>query len=218
MDQFPESDGEILPHLSLRRLFRTYGFFGVVRLFFDLVATRVSVPGARVVRRPFYIRGKRHIAFGRGLTVGVGLRFDAFATRADAGILIRIGEEVEMNDYVHIAAIRSVRIGDNTLIASRVFISDHNHGDFQSASARSGAEVPPAIRPLAAKPVNIGCKVWIGEGVLVLPGVTVGDGAVIGGGAVVTRDVPAGAVVVGNPARVVRLYDTTTGCWARASD
>jgi maltose O-acetyltransferase len=56
----------------------------------------------------------------------------------------------------------------------------------------------------AAKPITIGDNVWLGGGVIVCPGVTIGDDSVIGAGAVVTRDIPAGVVAVGNPARVVR--------------
>jgi maltose O-acetyltransferase len=54
------------------------------------------------------------------------------------------------------------------------------------------------------RPVHIGSQVWIGGGAIILPGVTVGDDAIIGAGSVVTRDVPAGAKVMGNPARVAR--------------
>lgn len=70
------------------------------------------------------------------------------------------------------------------------------------------------IRP--PKPVVIGDDVWIGARVIILPGVTVGKGAVLGAGTVVARDVPEWAVVVGNPARVVKfrsgreLIDSTT--------
>ena len=50
----------------------------------------------------------------------------------------------------------------------------------------------------------MGHDVWIGRSAIILPGVSIGDGAVVGAGAVVTKDVPAYAVVVGNPARVIR--------------
>ncbi|TBR22377.1 MAG: sugar O-acetyltransferase, partial [Reyranella sp.] len=48
----------------------------------------------------------------------------------------------------------------------------------------------------------IGADVWIGGGAIILPGVSIGDGAIVGAGAVVTRDVPAGVTIVGNPAKV----------------
>jgi maltose O-acetyltransferase len=56
----------------------------------------------------------------------------------------------------------------------------------------------------ASKPIVIGDNVWLGGGVIVLPGVTIGEDSVVGAGAVVTRDVPAGVVAVGNPARIIR--------------
>ena len=53
-------------------------------------------------------------------------------------------------------------------------------------------------------PVSIGNHVWIGAEAIILKGVTIGDGAVIGAGSVVTRDVESCAIVVGNPARVIK--------------
>ncbi len=53
-------------------------------------------------------------------------------------------------------------------------------------------------------PVVIGWNVWIGANATILPGVTIGDDAVVGAASVVTKDVPAGAIAVGSPARVVR--------------
>ncbi|WP_288937929.1 DapH/DapD/GlmU-related protein [uncultured Sphingomonas sp.] len=186
----------------------------MIRLVVDLASTRLLYPGARIVRRPVRLRGRRRIALGRRLTVGIGLRIDAFGG-AGNGPLVRIGDDVEINDHVHIAAVRSVTIGDNALIASRVFISDHNHGDLDGDATENGPDVPPAKRPLAAAPVSIGARVWIGEGAMILPGVTIGDGAIVGGGSVVTRDVAAATVVAGVPARVVRRFDPVSARWER---
>nr|WP_281378830.1 DapH/DapD/GlmU-related protein [Azospirillum oleiclasticum] len=89
-----------------------------------------------------------------------------------------------------------IEIGDDTQIAPAVQIYTADH-PLDPAARRSGLE--------RARPVRVGRNVWIGGGAILLPGITVGDDAVIGAGAVVNRDVPAGAVVVGNPARVVRM-------------
>lgn len=56
--------------------------------------------------------------------------------------------------------------------------------------------------------MTIGDNVWLGGGVIVCPGVTIGADTVVGAGAVVTRDLPAGVLAVGNPAKVVRSLTT----------
>lgn len=58
---------------------------------------------------------------------------------------------------------------------------------------------------LRCKHVVIGNNVWIGAEVKIMPGVHVGDNAVLAGGSVVTKDIPAGAIVGGNPAKVIRM-------------
>lgn len=59
----------------------------------------------------------------------------------------------------------------------------------------------------SAQPITIGNNAWLGGGVIVCPGVTIGADTVVGAGSVVTRDLPAGVLAVGSPARVVRELD-----------
>jgi acetyltransferase-like isoleucine patch superfamily enzyme len=114
---------------------------------------------------------------------------------------IIIGDNVNMNTDCHIGCINKIVIGNNVLMASRIYISDHSHGEVTAEALK----LPPVQRPLYSKgPVIIGDNVWIGEGVCIMPGVTVGENAIIGANAVVTKDVPAKAVVGGNPARLIR--------------
>ena len=88
-----------------------------------------------------------------------------------------------------------VTIGDNVFIAPNVGLYTAGHP----------LDVRQRNRYLEyAKPITIGNNVWIGGGVQVMPGVTIGDCSVIAGGSVVVKDVPAGVVVGGNPARVIR--------------
>lgn len=88
-----------------------------------------------------------------------------------------------------------ITVGDDVLLGPKVGLYTSNHV-LDPLERAAGA--------CRAAPVTLGNAVWIGGGATVLPGVTIGDGAVVGAGSVVTRDVPAGVVVAGNPARVLR--------------
>lgn len=82
-----------------------------------------------------------------------------------------------------------------------VLISDNNHG---TPGDVAELNIPPIDRALSSKgPIIIGNNVWIGDRATILGGVTIGDGAIIAAGAVVTKDVPAAAIVVGNPGRII---------------
>ena len=90
------------------------------------------------------------------------------------------------------------RIGMNVMMGPEVLIYTSNHCTYRTDIPM----IQQGYGPVA--PVDIGDDVWIGARVIILPGVTVGSGSVLGAGAVISRDVPQGAVVVGNPGRVVR--------------
>jgi len=138
---------------------------------------------------------------------------DALGDSSTANLLIRIGADVAMNDYVHIGAVESVIIGDRVLIASKVFISDHDHGGYGKGGIHSDPRVAPRERKLTASPVVIEDDVWLGEFVSVLAGVRIGKGSVIGTMSTVTRDIPPYSVAVGSPARVIKQFNFATGMW-----
>ncbi|KQN79921.1 maltose acetyltransferase [Sphingomonas sp. Leaf67] len=111
----------------------------------------------------------------------------------DYGYNITLGDGVFLNFGCVILDVCAVTIGAKTQIGPGVQILTADHPR------------DPAVRAQMlefGRPITIGANVWIGGGALLLPGITVGEDAIIGAGSVVTRDVPAGATVAGNPARV----------------
>jgi maltose O-acetyltransferase len=110
----------------------------------------------------------------------------------DYGYNIRLGRGVFLNFGCVILDVVEVSIGDLAQIGPGVQILTADHPRDPEAR-RQGLEY--------GRPIRIGRNVWIGGGAIILPGVTIGDDAIIGAACVVTRDVPHGATVVGNPAR-----------------
>lgn len=114
--------------------------------------------------------------------------------RCDYGSNIYLGEKVYFNFDCVILDVCEVRIGNNVFIAPGVHIYAATHP--LEAELRRTQEY--------GKPVTIGNDVWIGGRAIICPGVTIGDRSVIGAGSVVTKEVPVGVVVAGNPARIIR--------------
>lgn len=194
-------------------MYNSYHFIGLLSLGIDFLITKIFYNKSRIIRRPFYIRGKRYINLGKNLTTGVGCRIDAFPQEQKQ--VIKIGRDVQINDYVHIGAIDSIYIGNRVLIASKVFITDHNHGSYGYQNIHTDPSIPPIERELSSAPVIINDDVWIGEFVTVLPGVTIGKGSVIGAMSVVTKDIPPYSIAVGSPAKVIKRYDFDTKEWIK---
>ena len=116
--------------------------------------------------------------------------------RCDYGYNIHVGENFFANFDCVFLDVCEIRIGDNCLLAPGVHIYTATH-PLHASDRNSGREY--------GKPVTIGKNVWIGGRAVINPGVKIGDNAVIASGAVVTRDVPANAVVGGNPARIIKM-------------
>ncbi|MBI9085083.1 MAG: acyltransferase [Desulfobacterales bacterium] len=111
---------------------------------------------------------------------------------------IRFGNYCLICPGVRIGAASEITIGDNTMLASSVYVTDSDwHGIYDRIAIGQ------------AEPVTIGENVWIGDSTIVCKGVTIGDNSIIGAGAVVVKDIPANVVAAGNPARIVKDLDPT---------
>lgn len=143
------------------------------------------------------VRAGLHLWIGDDgfVVVGPGCVIDRGATIECHGVL-EVGARVVFGHHVTLGIRERVVIGADTMIADLVSIRDHDH-------AFDDPGTPVREQGMRTAPVTIGADVWLGSKVTVLRGVTIGDRAVVGAGAVVTRDVPAGAVAVGVPAKVV---------------
>lgn len=113
----------------------------------------------------------------------------------DYGYNISTGEGSFINFGCTCIDLAPIRIGRRTLVGPNVQLLTAHH-PFDAALRASGLE--------RGLPIVIGDDCWLGGGVIVCPGVRIGDGSIVGAGSVVTKEVPAGVVVAGNPARILR--------------
>lgn len=110
---------------------------------------------------------------------------------------IVLGNAVNIGSYVRVATQSVVEIGDSTLIAGYAYIGAGNHqrSDNHEAMISGQMEIKGGVK--------IGKNCWIGSQAMIMDGVTIGDGAIIGAQSLVKENVPAGAIVVGTPARII---------------
>jgi acetyltransferase-like isoleucine patch superfamily enzyme len=156
-----------------------------------------------LVMLPRRIQGARRIHLGANVIVQSGAWLAAIesfgAQRFDPRIVIEDGARIGKGAII--TAIESVRVGEGTLFSEQVFVSDHTH------QAVPGV-VPPTKQPLVPRGhVSIGRHCFVGIRACIFGGVNLGDYCVVGANSVVTRSFPAGSVIAGAPARLVKSLE-----------
>ncbi|HWS01219.1 MAG TPA: acyltransferase [Prolixibacteraceae bacterium] len=101
-----------------------------------------------------------------------------------------------------------VVIGNDVMLAQNIVVSGLNHG-------YEDIHTVPHKQPVTRKQITIEDEVWIGANSVIVAGVTIGKHAVVAAGSIVLKDVPAYAVVGGNPAKIIRQFNHQTGIWER---
>lgn len=160
----------------------------------------------RVEYSPIRLFGLENVEIGDHFRAGTCLRLEAIYKTNNGQTFspaIVIGNNFDCGQFCHIGAINLVKIGNNVLMGSKVYITDHQHGNYEKEYL-----ISPGERTLTSRgPVLIEDNVWIGDNVVIMDGVKIGKGSVVGANAVVTHDVPEYSVVVGAPAKVIKTIN-----------
>ncbi|MEN1759636.1 2,3,4,5-tetrahydropyridine-2,6-dicarboxylate N-acetyltransferase [Anoxynatronum sibiricum] len=131
--------------------------------------------------------------------------------RIEPGAIIREKVEVQPNAIIMMGAVINIGavIGEGTMIDMNAVVGGRGIIG-KNCHLGAGAVVAGVVEPASATPVIIEDNVLIGANAVILEGVRVGEGSVVAAGAIVTEDVPAGVVVAGTPARVIKTIDDQT--------
>ena len=192
-----------------------YGLYETILNLKNIFLTKLFWRNARLIRYPFFMRGKRFFSYQKGLTLGYFCRFEAYSLPDDTEEKkIVIGENCKFGDRVHISACSKITIADSCLFASNILVTDNEHGDYSVDSQESPYDLPDQ-RPVKTKPVVIGENTWDGENVVILPGSSIGKGCVIGANSVVKGVFPDYCIIAGSPAKIVKRYSFDKKVWEK---
>jgi len=110
---------------------------------------------------------------------------------------IKIGDNVLVMNGVRISSAKEIIIGDGTMLANFCYIMDSDWHDIYDRNSSPGKSLPVILEK----------NVWVGDSAIICKGVRIGENSVIGAGSIVREDVPPNAVVIGNPAKIVKYLD-----------
>jgi len=154
------------------------------------------------------IRGASKIELGSGVSLGRFCWIDAVYKYGAINYCPRIiiGSDVACSDFLHVSCVDKIEIGVGTLIGSKVYIGDHNHGFSRNLNTRLSKS--PRYESLQdIEPVLIGCNCWIGDGAVILGGTIIAGNSVVAANSVVKGKFSRPCIIAGSPAKVVRYID-----------
>lgn len=188
-------------YLFIARL-KTYFFY---RFFFGHIGCRSAI------YKPFLITNPDGIYLGDFVTIRKNVRLEIIKNITESMPKIIIGNNVNIEQNVHIICGSRIEIGNNVSITGGVAIVDVNHPyDDIYNSVKIGDRIQ-----CEGNYVEISDNVFIGYGAIILPNVSVGKNSIIGAYSVVNRDIPDFSVVAGNPAKIIKIYCFETNNWIK---
>jgi acetyltransferase-like isoleucine patch superfamily enzyme len=171
--------------------------------------TNKKIDSSVRIKSPIIFTNKK-IRIGKNSIIGYHARIEeVFSYNQDNfEPSIEIGENVRIEQNLHLTCAYHISIGNNTAISANVTITDINHMYLDT-------EIPIENQNIEVKQVIIGknCKIYNNS--VILPGVIIGEHVIIGANSVVNRNIPDFSVVVGSPAKVVKKYNVENKLWEK---
>lgn len=184
--------------LNFFRLIKRYRFSILIC---RLLPLRYANPSCAISSRSIIAYESRDsISLGQNIRIGDYTVIRVFSlSKRKRNSYLKIGDNTYIGEFQNIRASGGViEIGKNCSISQHITMIASNH------NIRKGKDINKQGWDETKTGIYIGDDVWIGANSVILPGVRIGSGAVIGAGSIVTKDIPENAIVVGNPARVVK--------------
>lgn len=195
-----------------------YDFFGIIESRLVRVKTRFfyklffgSIGARSAIYKPMMIANPQHIFIKDSVVIRNGVRLEVIKSKLNCSPCLTIGNNVNIEQNVHIICGSRVEIGDNVSITGGVAIVDVIH-PYEDVTDKS--KIGDRIQ-CSGNYVEIGNNVFIGFGAIIMPNVKIGRNSVIGAHSVVTSDIPEFSVAAGCPARVVRKYCSEIKNWKK---
>ncbi|WP_341313075.1 acyltransferase [Paraburkholderia sp. IMGN_8] len=170
-----------------------------------------SVGRSSAIYRPLLLSNVHHASIGERVLIRQGARIELIVTDPNELPRLTIGNDVNIEQNVHIVCGSSIEIKDNVTITGGCGIVDVEH---PYEDVDDPVRIGRRIR-VRGNRVVIGEGSFIGFNSMILPNVVIGRHCVVGCHSVITRDVPDYCVVAGNPAKLIRRYSWETQTWER---
>lgn len=150
------------------------------------------------------------MAFGNNVFIGRDAQVMIAYDRPQPGPMIVFGNGTSINRRALIAAVNEIVFGEYVLTAPGIYVADASH-EFRHVG------IPITMQGLQESKgrLEVASHSWIGMNAALIGNIRIGQGSVIGSNSVVNRSIPDYCVAVGQPARVIRAYDSRTNGWVR---
>lgn len=179
------------------------------KLFYKLIFAKIGEKS--IIYKPLKLINPQNIEVNDCVYIYKNIRLEAVTSwnKKKYNPKIKICNNVNIEQNVHITCAEKIEIGENTSILAYSLLTDINH-------KYTDIKIGSKNQNIYAEPIKIGKNCFIGMGVKILPGVELGDNCIVGANSVLKREkYPDGCVIAGIPAKIIKIYNYKKKIWEK---